>query len=97
MLLRIREKKTLKAMLPNGCRFTNNLISWTLVSFALAVEVWNTSLADGSDDNRLALTELIALRQIGTVEDYATLPALFEGSSKKKKIMPQLLRPCCFK
>ena len=86
MLLRIREKKTLKAMLPNGCRFTNNLISWTLVSFALAVEVWNTSLADGSDDNRLALTELIALRQIGTVEDYATLPALFEGSSKKKRL-----------
>jgi hypothetical protein len=39
----------------------------------------------GSDDYRLVLTELIVLRQIGTVEDYATLPALFEGSSGKKR------------
>ena len=62
-------------MLPNGCRFTNNLISWTLVSFALALEH-----KFGSDDYRLVLTELIAMRQIGTVEDYATLPALFDGS-----------------
>jgi hypothetical protein len=65
--------------MPDGCRFTNNLLSWTLVSFALAMEH-----KFDSDDCHLDLTELTTLRKIGTVKDYATLPALFEGSLKKE-------------